>query len=47
MTQVPPAKYMSAIAALKPDLYVALGDEITNDAKPKKVASSIKRSAKV
>eukprot|EP00983_Pelagomonas_calceolata_P003034 100509-Pelagomonas_calceolata.AAC.2 len=38
---------MAIIAALQPDLYVALCDEITHDAKPKKIDQTIKRSAKV
>lgn len=45
--QVTPAKYMEAVTALRPDLYVALCDEITHDAKPKKIDQAIKRSAKV
>eukprot|EP00200_Dunaliella_tertiolecta_P006154 CAMPEP_0202342062 /NCGR_PEP_ID=MMETSP1126-20121109/2782_1 /ASSEMBLY_ACC=CAM_ASM_000457 /TAXON_ID=3047 /ORGANISM="Dunaliella tertiolecta, Strain CCMP1320" /LENGTH=420 /DNA_ID=CAMNT_0048932953 /DNA_START=177 /DNA_END=1439 /DNA_ORIENTATION=+ len=43
---VPPDRYMAIIAALQPDLYVALCDEITHDAKPKKIDQTIKRSAK-
>jgi len=47
MSQVPPNKYMAVVAALKPDLYVAICDEITNDARPKKINQTIVRSAKV
>ncbi|PNG68212.1 Queuine tRNA-ribosyltransferase subunit QTRTD1, partial [Tetrabaena socialis] len=41
---VGPALYMETIAALKPDLYVTLCDEVTADARPKRVAASTKRT---
>ncbi|KXZ48657.1 hypothetical protein GPECTOR_26g560 [Gonium pectorale] len=41
---VSPERYMETVAALQPDLYVTLCDEVTADAKPKRVAASVKRT---
>lgn len=38
---------MEAVAALQPELYVTLADEITADAKPKRVQTSVDRTSKV
>ncbi|KAG2491165.1 hypothetical protein HYH03_010378 [Edaphochlamys debaryana] len=42
---VSPQRYMEAVAALRPDLYVTMCDEVTADAKPKRVATSVRRTA--
>ncbi|GIL71247.1 hypothetical protein Vretifemale_1850 [Volvox reticuliferus] len=42
---VSPERYMATVAALKPDLFVSLCDEVPADAKAKRVATSIKRTA--
>ncbi|GLC56679.1 hypothetical protein PLESTB_001133900 [Pleodorina starrii] len=41
---VSPERYMETIAALKPDLFVSLCDEVTADTKPKRVATATKRT---
>jgi hypothetical protein len=43
---VTPGRYMSTIKALQPDAYVALCDEIPGDAKLKKAAQSVERTAR-
>ncbi|WIA41169.1 hypothetical protein OEZ86_004784 [Tetradesmus obliquus] len=45
-TQVTPERYMQAIAALQPDMYVALADEVPGDARPKRVGQSVDRTIK-
>lgn len=46
-TQATPDKYMAAVQALQPDLYVTLCDEVTSDAKPKRVTTAVNRTLKV
>ncbi|KAG2428708.1 hypothetical protein HXX76_011412 [Chlamydomonas incerta] len=42
---VGPARYMDTVAALQPDMYVTLCDEITADSRPKRIATSARRTA--
>ncbi|KAG2449659.1 hypothetical protein HYH02_005189 [Chlamydomonas schloesseri] len=42
---VGPAKYMDTVAALQPDLFVTLCDEITADSRSKRIATSARRTA--
>lgn len=41
---VTPARYMDTVAALQPDMYVTLADEVTSDARPKRIATSTRRT---
>ncbi|PNW77771.1 hypothetical protein CHLRE_10g451000v5 [Chlamydomonas reinhardtii] len=42
---VGPARYMDTVAALQPDLFVTLCDEITADSRSKRIATSARRTA--
>ncbi|GFR45626.1 hypothetical protein Agub_g7033 [Astrephomene gubernaculifera] len=41
---VGPERYMETVAALQPDMYVTLCDEVPADSKPKRVSTSVRRT---
>ncbi len=43
--QVSPAKYMQIIAALQPDMYTAMADDVASSASRKRARASVTRTA--